>query len=764
VALPDAGIVASQAYRWCIVMRIVLHQRWEELQPLAADWDRLLADSSSDTIFLTWEWCEAWWKAYGNGRSLFVLTAWDGSELAGIAPFYAEPKRHWHKVWTCLRIIGDGSGDSDYLDCFTRRGQEYPVLACFLQFLESVPNRWDWIHLQGVPQDSPCLAALMGNATERGWSFASEPVPCATLPLPNNWENYLSRLRPRIRTKVRSALAHIEQQLSLTPTECAAADELDTWLPQLFDVHTRRWERSQQAGVFRSGTKQSFYQEVSRSTLQKGWLAFHRLSWGERPLALQFGFRYHNRLYILQEGYDPSFEGLRPGIALRGWVVRGEIEQGLAEYDFLAGTAPHKLDWGARPKLSRRVLLARKPVATWISMSFPSLARSLRESAGKLLPETVRSWRQELISSQRQPCRNVSTPPRVPLAKRLARWSASRLYSGTPLGAISRQLADRYTWRRPGQGSAGSRSAPVYTIFRYHRVNDDHDPFFNALPVSQFSAHMEYLARHFHLVSLDQVASRQLPSKGDKRCVAITFDDGYRDNFVHAFPILRKMAIPATIFLTTGYIESGQLPWYDQVRLAFKLTLRRRISLQAIGGPVAALEGEDQRLDALAHTLAWLRMIDDSDRLRRLPELFRELQVPRQLNLPATMLAWSEIRQMNKEGISFGAHTVTHPVLGSLPVPRLQEEILGSKRLVENRLQVSVRHFAYPFGKQADFGCHAKGEVRAAGFQTAVTTISGVNGPDQDPLELKRFSLDEPDLGIFGLKLDWTRMSVKPAG
>lgn len=525
MAVPDAGIVASQACGWCGVMRIVLHQSWEELQSLAADWDRLLAESSSDTIFLTWEWCEAWWKAYGDGRSLFVLTAWEGNELAGVAPFYSEHKRHWHGLRTCLRVIGDGSGDSDYLDCFTRRGWERPVLASFMQFLESVPKRWDWIQIQGAPQDSPCLAALIGNATERGWSFASEPVPCATLPLPSNWDDYLSMLRPRVRTKVRSALAHFEDQLRLTPTECAAAEELDTWLPQLFDVHTRRWEKSHQPGVFRSGSKQSFYREVSRSTLQKGWLAFHRLTWGERPLALQYGFRYHNRLSVLQEGYDPSFEGLRPGIALRGWVVRGEIEQGLAEYDFLAGTARHKLDWGARPKLSRRVLLARKPVATWISMSYPSLSRSLREGAGKLLPGTVRSWRKQLISSRRSRW-DGPNPPSMPLVKRLARWSASHLYSGTPFGTISRQLADRYST------GPRSESIPVCTIFRYHRVNDDHDPFFDALPVSQFGAQMEYLARHFHLVSLDQleagsccpeVTNAALPSHSTMAIATISF-------------------------------------------------------------------------------------------------------------------------------------------------------------------------------------------------------------------------------------------------
>jgi len=162
--------------------------------------------------------------------------------------------------------------------------------------------------------------------------------------------------------------------------------------------------------------------------------------------------------------------------------------------------------------------------------------------------------------------------------------------------------------------------------------------------------------------------------------------------------------------------------------------------------------------------LSWLRVIDEQERLVGLPYMFNELGVPSLLNLPATMLGWDQIRQMKKDGISFGAHTVTHPALGGLPSSRLKEEILGSKRTIENRLQTPVRHFAYPFGKQSDFGWQAKQVIQAAGFQTAVTTIPGVNGPGQDLLELRRMSLDEPDLGMFGIKLDWSKMSATMAG
>lgn len=745
-------------------MNIKLHESLDDLRCLRADWNRLLAESCSDTIFLTWEWCEAWWKAYGDGRSLFVLSAWEGSELAGIAPFYADTARRSCKAWTQLRMLGGGSGDSDYLDAFTKRGQERKAFVSFFDFLESVPNRWDWLQIEGVPEESPCLAALNEVATEREWKVASEIIPCAALRLPDTWEDYLDTLRPRIRTKVRSALAYFEQRMKVTPTECESSGDLDSYLAQLFDLHARRWESSSGPGVFRCEARRLFYRELSYSALRTGWLALHRLAWGERPLALQFGFRYSNRFYVLQEGYDPSFRMLRPGTALRAWILREGIERGLSHYDFLAGTARHKLDWGARATVSHRVLVAKKPAAVWISMSLPSLLTSVREQVSRISPEPVRAWRRDLIRSQRK--RSWCNPETSPQPRQTVRRLISHLYSGTLLGALSRQLASRYTWTSNGNGGAHFhvRRAPACTIFRYHRVNENRDPFFDALPTSQFCAQMEYLSQHFHLISLDQLASGQVSSNGHRCSVAITFDDGYRDNFVHAFPILKKMGIPATIFLTTGYIDSGQLPWYDQVRLAFKLTTERIFSLQAMGGPSIPMDGERGRLKAMQLALNWLRITGDSNRLSWLPELFKSLRVPDELNLPATMLDWNEIRQMAREGISFGAHTVTHPALGSLSVPRLQDEIFGSKRTVEDRLQVQVSHFAYPFGKPVDFGSDAKRVVKAAGFQTAVTTISGVNEPDQDLLELKRFDLNEPDRGLFGLKLDWSRMFAVMSG
>ena len=743
-------------------MKVVLYQSWEELQLLGRSWNEVLAASGSNSIFLTWEWCEAWWKNYGAGRPLFVLAAWESSQLLGVLPLYLDKARHWATSWTVLRVIGDGSRDSDYLDGFVRIGYERDVVRSFVDFLAEARGQWDWLRIEGTAHGSPSLAALNQCARERGWTLASEAIPCATLTLPKTWNDYLRTLQARMRSKVRSALGRIENQFATQPRECASAAEIEEWLPELFDLHTRRWQQDHQPGVFGNPAKRAFYHDISRSALAQGWLGFHRLAWGERTLALQYGFRYRNRFYLLQEGYDPAFEDLRPGVALRAWLMRHWIEAGLEQYDFLAGTSPHKLEWGAEQKLSFRTLLAAGANGALVAVSAPRIYGEFKESVRKVVPQALLSGRRKLLAWKFK--RSWTSPPSQPagpISQGLLRWSASRLYARTPLGNAARHLASQYTWQPSGPGifRLQSRTSPVCTIFVYHRVNDDRDPFFYAMPVSRFRAEMEYLVKNFHVVSLDQVAGGQLPSNGNKYSVAVTFDDGYRDNFLHAFPILQKLGIPATIFLTTGYIDSGELPWYDQVRLAFKLTKQPRIGLGEIGGPDSRLETDHQRLQALAYTLNWLRGLDETSRAKLLVEVFRALRVSAPLKLPNTLLGWDEIRHMSRQGITFGAHTVTHPVLATLPVSRLQEEIVGSKKTVERRLQRSIEHFAYPFGKKEDFSSDAKQVVRTAGFLTAVTTISGVNDPEQDRYELKRFCLREPDMGMFGLKLDWYRMS-----
>lgn len=741
------------------MLKLAQYRCWSDLQELRELWNPLLASSASDTVFLTWEWCEAWWKNYGEGRSLFVLAAWDGDELIGVAPFYIETVRLYGKQWRQIRLLGDGSHDSDYLDCFARCDREAEAMAAFGDFLEKGRKLWDWIELNGPMQDSPCMGALIRYAREKHWRVHSEPVRCATLPLTKSWQEYLSSLEPRFRTKARASLALLDGQLKSAPVGCASVAQIEEWLPVLFELHTRRWGSKNEPGVFGRPAKRKFYRDLSQAALERGWLAFHRLDWGERALALQYGLVYRNRFHLLQEGYDPDFSVLRPGVALRAWLMRHWIEAGLDEYDFLAGVSDYKLDWGAREKLATRVLLSANRLSTFAAVDWPVARSAAKEHVGRLAPASVLSMRRRILSRRGAQDRDAASRP-------VTRRLASAAYSATPLGSLGRAVATNYTWSRGrtrGLFPVQRRGEPVCHIFQYHRVNDDADPFLGALPLNTFRAQMEYLAATFPVLTLDQVAKGEFPNR-HRYSVVITFDDGYRDNFVCAFPILKSLGIPATVFLATGYVEAGQLPWYDQVRVAFKLTTRAQFSVADLGGPSGSLSGLGERLQSCERTLGWLRGVAEGERAPALNEIFRTLGVAADLNLPNQMLRWEDIRQMAKHNITFGAHTVTHPVLSKIPAARLQREILGSKRTIENRLQTPVSHFAYPFGQPADFNAQAKESVRDAGFKTAVTTVWGVNEPNDDPFELRRFTPWDSNPADFKMKLDWYRFrELQPA-
>ena len=752
------------------MLKIARYGTWEEVQELKELWNHLLSESKSDTVFLTWEWCAAWWRNYGAGRNLAILAAWEEREVVGIAPFYVDKVHSYGSDWKTLRLIGDGSEDSDYLDCFVRQGREKEAIAAFGEFLELHRGLWDLLDLNGPRQQSPCVAAMVAWAGERHWKCTSSVIPCATLSLPDTWETYLKLLEPRFRTKVRSSLAMIDQHLRSTPLECNTNERIDSWLPQLFDLHTHRWSMSSHPGVFRGTQKQSFYRDLSLAALEAGWLAFHGLNWGERPLAFQYGLVYRNCFHLLQEAYNPDFGQIRPGIALRAWLLRHWIAAGLREYDFLAGAANYKMEWGARRTFVVRKLLAAKRTSTITCLELPRLQTGTKEVIRRITPYKLLSLRKAFFSwrQRRQwgPARGAEIVADRHIMSRTGRWLVSRFYSRTPLGSVGRRLASHYAWER---GHARNRfvplrhrDQPVCQIFLYHRINDDGDPFISGIPLSIFKRQMEYLARNFPVITLDQLASEDF-SDGHPYYVAVTFDDGYRDNFVSAFPVLKNLGIPATIFLATGYIDSGELPWYDQVRLAFKLTKRAHFSTADLAGPKGSLEGISDRLRNLEETLAWLRRMQQKERPEAIRELFRVLGVPSALSLPNQMLKWDEIRQMSRQNITFGAHTVSHPALSKIPESEMREEVLGSKLAVEDRLQLPVSHFAYPFGEPFDFNVRVKRTVEESGFKSAVTTIWGLNRPNDDRFELRRFNPWEADPAVFQLKLDWYRFR-EPVG
>jgi peptidoglycan/xylan/chitin deacetylase (PgdA/CDA1 family) len=292
-------------------------------------------------------------------------------------------------------------------------------------------------------------------------------------------------------------------------------------------------------------------------------------------------------------------------------------------------------------------------------------------------------------------------------------------------------------------------------ILAYHRVNDDNDPFFHATSIDLFAKQMDYMACHFNVLSLEEAIGRMKDRDIPNNAVVVTFDDGYRDNYLNAFPILRGLSIPATIFLATNGIDSRRVLWFERVFSAFRET---KVFFLKSFGPDSkdyALRSLEEKVIAQQEVLRTLRAADDSERPLLVDRLINLLEVEDRKEASDLMLRWDEIRAMRQDGISFGSHTVTHPILSRLPIDKVRVEIYESKRIIEEKLGVPVRAFAYPSGRKIDFNEMTKGILREAGYGCALTIIFGTNQIGQDLFELRRLIPWEKGIGMFGVRLNY---------
>jgi len=724
---------------------------WEELLP---KWNSLLASSGSGTTFLSWEWSRAWWSAYGKPDELCILTARDESgELRGIAPLRRKIVRRYGQTFSTLTFLADGSSDSDYLDFIIADGFEEAVITAWLGYIDEHLGNVI-LQLKDLPASSPNLPILKRVSAGRLWEEQS--VPCATVRLPAAWDDYLGTVRPRFRTKVRSVLRGLETRRDVSFGICDSAEQLNRLLPALFDLHTRRWNHDGLPGVFGWEAKRKFYALLSPRLLERGALRFSWLEWNGRILSCQYGFVHGSTYLHLQEGYEPASEHWNVGVGLRAWTIREFIRAGITEYDFLGGVGRHKTDWGAEVKESRQIAIAPKNYKNLLYCRGPQWQNQLKATAARVIPEKVLAIRRA----------GKARPQPVEVTRRTtgeqARRAAAQFYFHLGGVAATRALKGRYEASVSADGKVlrGSwrrRREPSGRILYYHRVNDDRDPFFPSMPLEVFERQMRHLARNYKVVSLAGLVEH-LSSGPPEPVVAVTFDDGYRDNHDNAFPVLERYAIPATIFLSTGSVDSGEPLWFEVLAAALKTSGREFLDLEADVPRRFWMRTADERVRANNELFTILRRLPDDERRQRLHLILQALAPPAPLERTNMMLTWDQVRYLKQRGIDFGGHTVTHPYLSRLTDAQVSWQISECKRRIEAELQQPVAHFAYPNGREEDFSAWNKQLIRDAGYRAAVTTVWGPNFRTTDPMELRRGQPWEEDEALFAYKMDWYQL------
>lgn len=291
---------------------------------------------------------------------------------------------------------------------------------------------------------------------------------------------------------------------------------------------------------------------------------------------------------------------------------------------------------------------------------------------------------------------------------------------------------------------ASARRALVGTqsaIIVFHRVSPGLFPWFTgAVTPEDFRREISYVCKVGHVVPLDWLVQRIYEEKSiQPGTVCITFDDGFKDNYTFAYPILMEYSVPATIFLTTGYIGNGDIFPSLIARFAIWNTSMARFEMDGLGAFDMRTSAERASAMKKIEQVIGYRPKEANNLVETLLDVLH-IEPPDDLG-GKLMLSWDEIMQMKQNGISFGAHTATHPILSRVPLEEARGEITRSKEVIEQRLEQPCTLFAYPNGLAEDFNNEIVELVKQSAFTAAVTAIPGLLGKQlKDPFRLNRVS------------------------
>jgi CelD/BcsL family acetyltransferase involved in cellulose biosynthesis len=370
-----------------IPLSVTLLSNWDEVELLRSEWNAILEHNHKLTIFSSPEWLSSWWRAYGSGKQLHTLAFRDGKgALVGLVPLYLQPLRMGIlPSLQELRLVGDGSTDSDNLDFVVAPGHEQGIAQSLFRHL-ATDRRWDVFQLNCMASDSLGANFFLEETKSARWKFDVSTISWSAVELPETWEAYLKQLSPKERGKVGNRLRRLQSRFPTKFYKCSNAGELPACLDHLFRLHQKRWESRGEPGSFASQERRRFYADMAQQFLSRGWLELWLFELNETAVASQYAFRYGQTVYSLQEGFDPDYSSDSVGYVLRSYALREFIESGVRRYEFLAGENESKLRWGGITGTYLNIHLARPMTRGSLYLSFAQFTKNTKARLRRVLP------------------------------------------------------------------------------------------------------------------------------------------------------------------------------------------------------------------------------------------------------------------------------------------------------------------------------------------------------------------------------------------
>jgi peptidoglycan/xylan/chitin deacetylase (PgdA/CDA1 family) len=301
---------------------------------------------------------------------------------------------------------------------------------------------------------------------------------------------------------------------------------------------------------------------------------------------------------------------------------------------------------------------------------------------------------------------------------------------------------------RSGAASLMRKTMPwdgVMTL-NYHRIGDGSTSHFDrglwSATEEQFDQQLKFVKSHYDIISPKDLPDVRIKAKG--KFLIITFDDGYLDNYSAAFPILKHNNMPATFFISTGFIDNPSLPWWDEIAWMIRTSKKTQLDLQPwIQTPVPFDEPTRER--AVRTVLRAYKAMPTEKTPDYLNAIANAAGTGRctAAETQNLWMNWDHLREMHNAGMTIGGHTVNHPILARLPAESQWNEISGCKKRLEAELKSPMTTFSYPVGHPDAFNADTRECLRKAGVEHAFSYYAGIALFSQwDHYDIRRLPID----------------------
>jgi CelD/BcsL family acetyltransferase involved in cellulose biosynthesis len=372
----------------------------EKMIALREPWAALLTRIPGAPIFLTWEWIDTWWRHFGEGRELWLLTAWNGDqELVGLAPLMVDPHCGGPLHLRRMCFLGSGLVCPCHIDIVARSEEKEAICTAFLSHIRACGAKWDILDLESTAQDCTLKHQL---ARARGHYRVTKDLVCPFISLPDSWDIYHKGLKKKLRRNLRYFRGRLEQDYGgqIAFHRVADVEELPSAMNSLTAMHQKRWHARNQATCFDNNRYVEFHRELAAVALEQDWLRFYQLRVAGHVIAALYCFRYQDTFYAYQIGFDLDWSLYSPGRLLIAHVIREAIEEGAHEFDWLRGGHDYKFAWTGESRTDSCLLFStRWPGSLWmLGLKVWELAAAI---GTRVLPQAIQLKIKRNLATQR---------------------------------------------------------------------------------------------------------------------------------------------------------------------------------------------------------------------------------------------------------------------------------------------------------------------------------------------------------------------------